>query len=260
MAAGDVVIEHPNREKAASKLTRLVVVVLLLASALIDGDHLRRRVGPAGRRQGAAGRSTSCSTCCSRSSSRAGAAACCRWRPRSRSCSASSRWSRCRAGSSATGRASAEPALSADVVGLLDGAARAAADPLIVFAMRGFQQAWNVEVERPADARREGRRRTRPAAQHAGRTRRPLPRADPARPRRVRPRLLPRPPGWWNWSDTTASKAVELRLVRVRVPPRVSCTRAGRAALRQRRGRGVERSRSPPACPEPDDRSVSPRA
>ena len=35
MAAGDVVIEHPNREKAASKLTRLVVVVLLLISALI---------------------------------------------------------------------------------------------------------------------------------------------------------------------------------------------------------------------------------
>ena len=29
MAAGDVVIEHPNRAKAASKLTRLVVVVLL---------------------------------------------------------------------------------------------------------------------------------------------------------------------------------------------------------------------------------------
>ena len=31
----DVRIEHPNRKKASSKLTRLVVVVLLLASALL---------------------------------------------------------------------------------------------------------------------------------------------------------------------------------------------------------------------------------
>ena len=35
MAENDVVVEHPNREKAASKATRLVVVVLLLASALV---------------------------------------------------------------------------------------------------------------------------------------------------------------------------------------------------------------------------------
>ena len=35
MADDDVVIEHPNRKKAASKLTRLLVIVLLLASAAL---------------------------------------------------------------------------------------------------------------------------------------------------------------------------------------------------------------------------------
>jgi hypothetical protein len=35
MADDDVVIEHPNRSKAASKLTRLLVIVLLLASAAL---------------------------------------------------------------------------------------------------------------------------------------------------------------------------------------------------------------------------------
>jgi hypothetical protein len=35
MADDDVVIEHPNRRKATSKLTRLLVIVLLLASAAL---------------------------------------------------------------------------------------------------------------------------------------------------------------------------------------------------------------------------------
>lgn len=35
MADDDVVIEHPNRKKAASQLTRLLVIVLLLASAAL---------------------------------------------------------------------------------------------------------------------------------------------------------------------------------------------------------------------------------
>ena len=35
MADDDVVIEHPNRRKASSKLTRLLVIVLLLASAVL---------------------------------------------------------------------------------------------------------------------------------------------------------------------------------------------------------------------------------
>jgi len=35
MAADEVVIDHPNRRKAASKVTRLLVVVLLLVSAVL---------------------------------------------------------------------------------------------------------------------------------------------------------------------------------------------------------------------------------
>jgi FtsH-binding integral membrane protein len=35
MADDDVVIEHPNRKRAASKLSRLLVIVLLLASAAL---------------------------------------------------------------------------------------------------------------------------------------------------------------------------------------------------------------------------------
>jgi hypothetical protein len=34
---------------------------------------------------------------------------------------------------------------------------------LIAFAMRGFQQAWNVEVERSSDERRGGRPAPAPA-------------------------------------------------------------------------------------------------
>jgi len=33
--AGEIVIEHPNREKASSKLVKLVVVIFLLGSALL---------------------------------------------------------------------------------------------------------------------------------------------------------------------------------------------------------------------------------
>jgi peptidoglycan/LPS O-acetylase OafA/YrhL len=35
MAESDVAVEHPNRKKASSKVTRLIVVVLLLASAFL---------------------------------------------------------------------------------------------------------------------------------------------------------------------------------------------------------------------------------
>jgi hypothetical protein len=35
MAGDEVVLEHPNRKKASSQLTRLVVIVLLLASAAV---------------------------------------------------------------------------------------------------------------------------------------------------------------------------------------------------------------------------------
>jgi len=44
-----------------------------------------------------------------------------------------------------------DPALSAALVGLLTALLVPLQLLLIVFAMRGFQQAWNVEVERPAE-------------------------------------------------------------------------------------------------------------
>ena len=44
-----------------------------------------------------------------------------------------------------------QPALSADVVGLLTALLVPLQLLLIAFAMRGFQQAWNVEVEQPAE-------------------------------------------------------------------------------------------------------------
>jgi hypothetical protein len=44
-----------------------------------------------------------------------------------------------------------DPAIASDVVGILTALLVPLQLLLIAFAMRGFQQAWNVEVERPAD-------------------------------------------------------------------------------------------------------------
>ena len=44
-----------------------------------------------------------------------------------------------------------DPALASDVVGLLTALLVPLQLLLIAFAMRGFQQAWNVEVEQPAE-------------------------------------------------------------------------------------------------------------
>jgi hypothetical protein len=49
-----------------------------------------------------------------------------------------------------------DPAIASDVIGLLTAILVPLQLLLIAFAMRGFQQAWNVEVERPADAPRRG--------------------------------------------------------------------------------------------------------
>jgi presenilin-like A22 family membrane protease len=49
-----------------------------------------------------------------------------------------------------------DPALSADVIGLLCALIVPLQLLLIAFAMRGFQQAWNVEVEHPIDGGRRG--------------------------------------------------------------------------------------------------------
>ena len=47
-----------------------------------------------------------------------------------------------------------DPALASDVLGLLCALLALLQLLLIAFALRGFQQAWNVEVERPAERRR----------------------------------------------------------------------------------------------------------
>ena len=155
MAEADVAIEHPNRSKASSKATRLVVVALLLVSAfllvvisvgawdvLVGAKPLQviyivLYVGIA---------------------------------------FLVLRWSR---GVLPLAAALAivlfifalvsvpgwferdkdgftDPAIASDVIGLLTAILVPLQLLLIAFAMRGFQQAWNVEVERPADGPRRG--------------------------------------------------------------------------------------------------------
>jgi uncharacterized membrane protein YGL010W len=152
MAEGDVAIEHPNREKASSKVTRAIVILLLLASALlmivISAGAWDALVGAKALQViyilvyiGMAVMV---------------------WR-----------WSR---GVLPVAAALAivlfifalvavpgwferdkpgftDPAIPSDVVGLLTALLVPLQLLLIAFAMRGFQQAWNVEVERPADPR-----------------------------------------------------------------------------------------------------------
>jgi hypothetical protein len=48
-----------------------------------------------------------------------------------------------------------DPALDESILGLLTAILVPVQVLLIAFAMRGFQQAWNVEVERPAEPRRD---------------------------------------------------------------------------------------------------------
>ncbi len=149
MAEADVAIEHPNRSKAGSKATRLVVVVLLLASAflliVISAGAWDVLVGAKPLQViyivlyvGIAFLVV--------------------------------RWSR---GVLPLAAALAivlfifalvsvpgwferdkdgftDPAIASDVIGLLVAILVPLQALLVAFAMRGFQQAWNVEVERPA--------------------------------------------------------------------------------------------------------------
>ncbi len=57
----------------------------------------------------------------------------------------------------------ADPALDEDILGLLSLILVPVQILLIAFAMRGFQQAWNVEVERSNDERRGGEPAPAPA-------------------------------------------------------------------------------------------------
>ena len=157
MAAGDIVIEHPNREKSASKLTRWIVVALLLVSALILAiisigawDQL---VGAKALQVIYIALYAMLAFFVARWSrgvlpvAAALAIVLCIFAL----VSVPGWYERDRPGFS-------EPALSADVVGLLCALLVPLQILLIVFAMRGFQQAWNVEVERPAERRDRGER------------------------------------------------------------------------------------------------------
>ncbi len=150
MAEAGIEIEHPNRAKTASKATRATVVVLLLASALI---MIVITIGAWDVLVGAKGVQVLYILLY------LGIAY------------LVARWSR---GVLPVAAALAivllifaavsvpgwfardkpgfdDPALASDVVGILTALLIPLQLLLIGFAMRGFQQAWNVEVERPLE-------------------------------------------------------------------------------------------------------------
>jgi FtsH-binding integral membrane protein len=150
MAEAGVAIDHPNREKASSKVTRTVVILLLLASAflmiVISAGAWDALVGAKALQViyillyvGIA-------------------VMVLRW---SRGVlpvaaalaivllifavvSVPGWFERDKAGFT-------NPAIASDVVGLLTALLVPLQLLLIGFAMRGFQQAWNVEIERPTE-------------------------------------------------------------------------------------------------------------
>ena len=150
MADPDVAVEHPNRNKASSKATRLVVVVLLLATAflmiVISIGAWDVLVGAKALQLIYIGLYLLLAFFVAR-------------------------WSRgvlpliaalaivlfVFALVSVPGwferdkEGFTDPAIASDVIGLLTAIIVPLQLLLIAFAMRGFQQAWNVEVERPAD-------------------------------------------------------------------------------------------------------------
>ena len=153
MADPNVAVEHPNRKKASSKATRLVIVVLLLATAILmivisigAWDVL---VGAKALQLIYIGLYVLLAFFVAR-------------------------WSRgvlpliaalaivlfIFALVSVPGwferdkEGFTDPAIASDVIGLLTAIIVPLQLLLIAFAMRGFQQAWNVEVERPADGPR----------------------------------------------------------------------------------------------------------
>jgi FtsH-binding integral membrane protein len=150
MAEPEVAVEHPNRKKASSKATRFVVVVLLLASALL---MIVISVGAWDTLVGAKALQVIYILLY------IGIAF------------FVARWSR---GVLPVAAALAivllifalvsvpgwferdkdgftDPAIASDVIGLLTALLVPLQLLLIAFAMRGFQQAWNVEVEHPVE-------------------------------------------------------------------------------------------------------------
>jgi lysylphosphatidylglycerol synthetase-like protein (DUF2156 family) len=155
MAENEVAIEHPNREKASSKLTKLIVVVLLLGSALL---MILITVGGWDALMGAKALQIIYIVLYV-----VIAFFVARWNrgvlPLIAALaivllifalvSVPGWFERDKDGFT-------DPALSSDVLGLLTALVVPVQLLLIAFAMRGFQQAWNVEVERPADGGRRG--------------------------------------------------------------------------------------------------------
>jgi presenilin-like A22 family membrane protease len=155
MADPDVAVEHPNRKKASSKATRLVIVVLLLATAILmivisigAWDVL---VGAKALQLIYIGLYVLLAFFVARWSRGVlpliAALAIVLfifalvWVP--------GWFERDKEGFT-------DPAIASDVIGLLTAIIVPLQLLLIAFAMRGFQQAWNVEVEHPADGGRRG--------------------------------------------------------------------------------------------------------
>ena len=152
MADPGVRIEHPNRAKAASKLTRLIVVVLLLVSAFLVGVVT---VGGWDVLQGAKALQVSYIVVYL-----VIAFFVLRW---SRgvlplaaalaiillifaAVSAPAWFDRDKAGFT-------DPTIDEGILGLITALIVPVQILLIAFAMSGFRQAWNVEVEHPVDER-----------------------------------------------------------------------------------------------------------
>ncbi len=155
MAEPGVRIEHPNRKKAASKLTRLIVVLLLLVSAVLMAIVT---VGGWDVLQGAKALQIAYIVIYL-----VVAFFVLRW---SRgvlplaaalaivllifaAVSAPGWFDRDKPGF-------ADPAIDEGILGLLTALLVPLQILLIAFAMSGFRQAWNVEVERPVDDRGRG--------------------------------------------------------------------------------------------------------
>ena len=149
----DVVIEHPNREKAASKATKAVVILLLLVSAALmvivtiggwsalEGAkivqvayiiiYLLMAFYVARWNRGVLPVAAALAIILLIFA----AVATPEWFDRNKS-------------------GFAEPAINSDTLGLITALLVPVQVLLIAFAMRGFSQAWNVEVERRPDGTR----------------------------------------------------------------------------------------------------------
>jgi hypothetical protein len=150
MDESDVVIEHPNREKAASKATRAVVILLLLATA---GLMIVITLGGWNALEGAKAVQVAYILVFLLSAYFVG-----RWNRGILPVTAAlaiillifaavsgPEWfTRDKSGFT-------DPALPSDMLGLLTFILIPVEILLIAFAMRAFQQAWNVEVERQPD-------------------------------------------------------------------------------------------------------------